>query len=184
MEASTSQPEEDPVRTRNLHFSAMWMAVTVALTLSLGLAACSNDRVAGPAITSPPRATTTTTDGGGLDVPDPTIPDLTIPDDVGDTVGKVSDCSDVVLAYTQLAITVLQGDGAQAQVDEVLAKVKPKVPADLQDDLKVVGDAYAKAAKVGIVKAPQVLDEPGFRKANKAIGDWLSKECGVDLSGN
>ena len=78
----------------------------------------------------------------------------------------------------------LQGEGAQAQVDEVLAKVKPKVPADLQDDLKVVGDAYAKAAKAGIVKAPQVLDEPGFRKANKAIGEWLSKECGVDLSGN
>jgi len=172
------------VRTKILHSNATFMALAVALAMGLGLAACSNDRVAGPAITSPPRATTTTTDGRGTELPDPTIPDLTIPDDVGDTVGKVSDCSDVVLAYTQLAITVLQGDGAQAQVDEVLAKVRPKVPADLQDDLKVVGDAYAKAAKVGIVKAPQVLDEPGFRKANKAIGDWLSKECGVDLSGN
>ena len=170
--------------TRHTGLKAALITVVMFAVAGAALFACGGKDTAGPEVTSAPRPTTTTTDAGDLDLPDITIPDFTIPDEVGDTVGQISDCSDVVLAYTQLAITVLQGDGAQAQVDEVLAKVRPKVPADLQDDLKVVGDAYAKAAKAGIVKAPQVLDEPGFRKANKAIGDWLSKECGVDLSGN
>ncbi|MFM7062370.1 MAG: hypothetical protein ACKO04_02590 [Actinomycetes bacterium] len=105
-------------------------------------------------------------------------------DELGDTVDQLGNCSDVVLAYTQLAITVLEGDGAQRKVDEILSKVRAKVPADLQDDLKVVGDAYANAAKAGIDNAPEVLDDPGFRTANKAIGDWLSKECGVNLGGS
>ena len=160
---------------------------TVLLVAIAGTAvfACGGKDAASPKVTSAPRPTVpTTAPSGGSGAPDLTVPDISVPGDAGDAVGKVSDCSDVVLAYTQLAITVLQGEGAQAQVDEVLAKVKPKVPADLQDDLQVVGDAYAKAAKVGIVKAPQVLDDPEFRTANKAIGDWLSKECGVDLSGN
>lgn len=170
----------------NRHTGLKAALATVLLFAVAGAAlfACGGNDTASPEVTSAPRPTTTTTSPDEFELPDLTIPDLTIPDEVGDTVDQISDCSDVVLAYTQLAITVLQGDGAQAKVDEVLAKVKPKVPADLQDDLKVVGDAYAKAATVGIVKAPQVLDEPGFRKANKAIGDWLSKECGVDLSGN
>lgn len=172
------------MNTRNAGLKAALATVLLFAVAGATLFACGGNDTAGPEVTSAPRPTTTTTSPDEFDLPDLTIPDLTIPDEVGDTVDQISDCSDVVLAYTQLAITVLQGDGAQAKVDEVLAKVKPKVPADLQDDLKVVGDAYAKAAKVGIVKAPQVLDEPGFRKANKAIGDWLSKECGVDLSGN
>ena len=172
------------MNTRHTGLKAALATVLLFAVAGATLFACGGKDSASPEVTSAPRPTApSTTESGGLDTPDLTIPDLTIPGDVGDTVGKVSDCSDVVLAYTQLAITVLQGEGAQAQVDEVLAKVRPKVPADLQDDLKVVGDAYAKAAKVGIVKAPQVLDEPGFRTANKAIGDWLSKECGVDLSG-
>ena len=169
---------------RHAGLKAALATVLLFAVAGAALFACGGKDSASPEVTSAPRPTTSTTAAGDeLDLPDITIPDITIPGDVGDTVGKVSDCSDVVLAYTQLAITVLQGDDAQAQVDEVLAKVRPKVPADLQDDLKVVGDAYAKAAKVGIVKAPQVLDEPEFRTANKAIGDWLSKECGVDLSG-
>lgn len=172
------------MNTRNAGLKAALATVLLFAVAGATLFACGGSDSASPEVTSAPRPTTTTTSPDEFDLPDLTIPDLTIPDEVGDTVDQISDCSDVVLAYTQLAITVLQGDGAQAKVDEVLAKVKPKVPADLQDDLKVVGDAYAKAAKVGIVKAPQVLDEPGFRKANKAIGDWLSKECGVDLSGN
>ena len=167
------------MNTRHTGLKAALATVLLFAVAGAALFACGGKDSASPEVTSAPRPTApSTTESGGLDTPD-----LTIPGDVGDTVGKVSDCSDVVLAYTQLAITVLQGEDAQAQVDEVLAKVRPKVPADLQDDLKVVGDAYAKAAKVGIVKAPQVLDEPGFRMANKAIGDWLSKECGVDLSG-
>lgn len=172
------------MNTRHTGLKAALATVLLFAVAGAALFACGGEDAASPEVTSAPRPTTTTTSPDDFELPDITIPDLTIPDEVGDTVDQISDCSDVVLAYTQLAITVLQGDGAQAQVDEVLAKVKPKVPADLQDDLKVVGDAYAKAAKVGIVKAPQVLDEPGFRKANKAIGDWLSKECGVDLSGN
>jgi hypothetical protein len=170
--------------TRHTGLKAALATVLLFTVAGAALFACGGDDAAAPEVTSAPRPTTTTPDPSDPDLPDLTIPDLTIPGEVGDTVGKISDCSDVVLAYTQLAITVLQGDQAQAAVDEVLDKVRPKVPADLQDDLKVVGDAYAKAAKVGIVKAPQVLDEPDFRKANKAIGDWLSKECGVDLSGN
>ena len=172
------------MKTRHAGLKAALATVLLFAVAGAALFACGGKDSASPEVTSAPRPTTSTTGPGGLDLPDITVPDITIPGDVGDTVGKVSDCSDVVLAYTQLAITVLQGEDAQAQVDEVLAKVKPKVPADLQDDLKVVGDTYAKAAKVGIVKAPQVLDDPAFRKANKAIGDWLSKECGVDLSGN
>ena len=172
------------MNTRHAGLKAALATVLLFAVAGAALFACGGNDTAGPEVTSAPRPTTTTTSPDEFELPDLTIPDLTIPDEVGDTVEQISDCSDVVLAYTQLAITVLQGDGAQAKVDEVLAQVKPKVPADLQDDLKVVGDAYAKAAKVGIVKAPQVLDEPGFRRANKAIGDWLSKECGVDLSGN
>jgi len=168
-------------------------AATLLLFAVAGAAlfACGGSESAGPEVTSAPRPTASDDrdpGSGGRDVPDLSVPDLTVPeelaDELGDTDDQLGDCSDVVLAYTQLAITVLEGDGAQEKVDEVLSKVRPKVPADLQDDLKVVGDTYARAAKAGIVNAPEVLDDPGFRKANKAIGDWLSTECGVDLGGN
>jgi len=164
------------MNTRHPGLTAALATVLLFAVAGAALFACGGKDTASPEVTSAPRPTTTTTDAGDLDLPEITVPDLTIPDDVGDSVGKISDCSDVVLAYTQLAITVLQGDGAQSQVDAILAKVRPKVPADLQDDLEVVGDTYAKAAEAGIVQAPQVLDEPKFRTANRAIG--------VDMGGN
>lgn len=164
------------------------VATVLLFAAATTLFACGGSESAGPEVTSAPRPTAPVDRPGDRDVPDLSVPDLTVPeelaDELGDTVDQLGNCSDVVLAYTQLAITVLEGDGAQRKVDEILSKVRAKVPADLQDDLKVVGDAYANAAKAGIVNAPEVLDDPGFRTANKAIGDWLSKECGVNLGGS
>ncbi len=175
----------------NRHRGLTAAAATLLLFAVAGAAlfACGGSETAGPEVTSAPRPTAPDDkDPGRPDVPDLSVPDLTVPeelaDELGDTVDQLGDCSDVVLAYTQLAITVLEGDGAQQKVDKVLAKVRPKVPADLQDDLKVVGDTYARAARAGIVNAAEVLDDPGFRTANKAIGDWLGKECGVNLGGS
>ena len=72
---------------------------------------------------------------------------------------------------------------AQQKVDETLAKVRPSIPPELQGDLKVVGDTYARAAKAGLLNASHVLSDPAFKKSNKAVGDWLTTQCGAPGTG-
>ena len=174
-----------PFLTRSAISAALLVLMFGAL-----LPACSSDNSAAPSATSPERSTTTedrrdpgNSTGGSDETSLPGIPDIPdLPEIPG--AEELGDCAEVVLAYTQLAFTVLQGAEAQAEVNAVLAKVKSKVPAALQDDLKVVGDSYAKAAEAGLLNAGQVLDDPEFKKSNKAVGDYLKDECGAPLDGN
>ena len=155
-------------------------AALAALLLATGglTAACSSEKASGPTLTSPQRPSTTTTQAESSGAADPTTPGVTVPGG-SDLPNKIGDCGQVVLAYTQLAVTVLEGETAQQKVDETLAKVRPSIPPELQGDLKVVGDTYARAAKAGLLNASQVLSDPAFKKSNKAVGDWLTRQCGA-----
>ena len=168
-----------PTRRRTAAVVAMVTLPTLLLSVLASGCSGGKDDGAAPVATSKERTTTTV----GSSQPSPTDPGSSGGglDDLGDLPGidALGDCADVVLAYTQLAVTVIQGDQAAAKVDEVMAKVRTKVPAELQDDLQKVGDGYAAAAKAGLLNAGKVLDDPEFRKANKAVGDYLEQACGA-----
>lgn len=165
---------------RRTHRTPTALAVMTVLLVTGALGGCSsNDDAAAPSVTSKARSTTTTAERSTTTTTGSDPGSTGGLDDLGNLPGidALGDCADVVLAYTQLAVTVIQGDQAAAKVDEVMAKVRTKVPAELQDDLQKVGDGYAAAAKAGLLNAGKVLDDPEFKKANKAVGDYLRSEC-------
>ena len=65
------------------------------------------------------------------------------------TDGGLADCGEILKAYAQLAATAVKGKDAAASAEKTLADLAPKLPADLQDDLAVVGDAFGQIAAQG-----------------------------------
>jgi hypothetical protein len=93
------------------------------------------------------------------------------------TDGGLADCSDILTAYARLATTAAKGKDAAASAEKTLADVAAKLPADLQADLAVVGDAFGQIAAKGVVDGASALTSSRFVKANQHILDYLRHDC-------
>ena len=93
------------------------------------------------------------------------------------TDGGLADCGEILKAYAQLAATAVKGKDAAASAEKTLADLAPKLPADLQDDLAVVGDAFGQIAAKGVVDGASALTASDFVTANEHILGYLRDDC-------
>ena len=113
-----------------------------------------------------------------VSLPDLSIPEMTMPDGLPLTIpqidGELGDCVELGLDFAKLAVGGLSS-GTDTSDSE--ARLKAALPADLQDDLKIVIDAYQRMNDEGLLEGIDVLTDESFNNANNAIGDWLTKNC-------
>jgi hypothetical protein len=93
------------------------------------------------------------------------------------TDGGLADCGEILKAYAQLAATAAKGKDAAASAQKTLDDLAAKLPADLQDDLAVVADAFGQIAAKGVVDGASALTTSEFVKANEHILGYLRDDC-------
>ena len=117
-------------------------------------------------------------DSGSDDVDDtlPDFGDVSIPD--MDDFGDLGDCMSQATAYASLAMSALGGKDSAETAEKAIEEMKSALPADLADDIEVLGEAYRKVAEDGIIEGGEAMDTPEFEKADKAVSDYFEKTCG------
>ena len=148
--------------------SALGRPLLLAILLPVaaaGLVACGSDHSVG---VRPPTSGATgggepsgTAGGGGPSATD----------------GGLADCGEILKAYGQLAATAAKGKDAAASAEKTLDDLATKLPADLQDDLAVVADAFGQIASKGVVDGASALTTSEFVKANEHILGYLRDDC-------
>jgi len=128
-----------------------------------GLVACGNDHRVGvrpptSGVTGEPSGTTGSTGPSGTD-------------------GGLADCGEILKAYAQLAASAAKGKDAAASAEKTLDDLAAKLPANLQDDLAVVADAFGQIASKGVVEGASALTTSEFVKANEHILGYLRDDC-------
>jgi hypothetical protein len=141
------------------------LALALAVVAAGGLVACGNDR---PKVEIGVPGTGGSGDSGGE--PDGTGSD-------GGSGGGLARCGEILRAYGRLAATAIQGEDAAANARETLEGLADELPADLQDDLTVVGDAFGTIAEEGVVQGASALTTSEFREANENILGYLRDDC-------
>jgi hypothetical protein len=147
--------------------SALARSALLALLLPVavaGFGACGSDH--GSVGVRPPTSSATGEPSGTAGEPSGTAGD-----------GGLADCGEILKAYAQLATTAVKGKGAAASAEKTLADVAAKLPADLQGDLAVVGDAFGQIAAKGVVDGASALTSSKFVKANEHILGYLRHDC-------
>jgi hypothetical protein len=91
--------------------------------------------------------------------------------------GGLADCGEILKAYGQLAATALKGKEAAASAEKTLDALAAELPADLQDDLAVVADAFGQIAAKGVVEGASALTSSEFVKANEHLLGYLRDDC-------
>jgi hypothetical protein len=91
--------------------------------------------------------------------------------------GGLARCGEILRAYGNLAATAIQGEDAAANARETLEGLADELPADLQDDLTVVADAFGTIADEGVVQGASALTTSEFREANENILGYLRDDC-------
>ena len=91
--------------------------------------------------------------------------------------GGLARCGEILRAYGSLAATAIQGEDAAANAKETLEGLADELPADLQDDLTVVADAFGTIAEEGVVQGASALTTSEFREANENILGYLQDDC-------
>lgn len=117
----------------------------------------------------------TTPDGGPLTVPEFTIPDLTTPDGTPLTIPEVDQaCIDSATAFANLTLDGLQNGEGYQDAKQQLAE---DLPAELQDELTTITDAYDKLHDEGFLGAADALASDEFTNAINDLGEWLTAGC-------
>jgi|GEM_PF-1069504 len=165
------------------------LLVLAAATLLAVLPGCSaTSETASAQMTSGmrPEAPPTDSFGGSSDFPDSGgSGNLPNPDDLGKQLdqfasglGDFADCAALGLAYGQLLTLVYTSKSPDAEIDNVLGKLKTSAPSDLRDDLDLVANTLKSVGGSNILEATNAFSDPDFVKANDSIITWISTQCG------
>ncbi len=111
-------------------------------------------------------------DSGDSGDSSPSIPDA---GDLAPLFGE--DCSAVATAYmAALGMAFASPDEAK-QIQDELAKVKDKVPADIARDIATVNEAFKAIAQDGFIAAGEKMDSPEFKDASERLERFFEDGC-------
>jgi hypothetical protein len=107
--------------------------------------------------------------------PEFTIPELTTPDGTPLTIPEVDEaCVDSATAFANLTLDGLQNGEGYQDAKQQLAE---DLPAELQDELTTITDAYDKLHDEGFLGAADALASDEFTNAINDLGEWLTAGC-------
>lgn len=181
------------------------LTIAVAATALAGLGACSSDtKSTGNKVTLP--AGVTLPDGvtipditipGDITIPDISIPDITMPDisipdlslpsDLSLPANLTDECKAIALQFATIFSQVF-APGEMGDLTEVFGDVSGKVPAELQDDLAIITEAFGEYAKVAqahgndmtnpdVAKALEALSTPEVTEASANLQAYFDETC-------
>ena len=151
--------------------------ISLGLLVALSSTACGSDgnitKVSGSGSSSGAGGSGST-NSGKVDTP---FGDITIPD-LGKLPGgtKMKKCTELGLMYASISLGAIGNDSSRAKASDAADKLAKDLPANLQSDIKVVRDAYAKFSD-GISAVGKAMDTPEFKKANDEIGNYIKSAC-------
>ena len=151
--------------------------ISVGLLVALCSTACGSDgsitKVSGSGSSSGAGGSGST-NSGKVDTP---FGDITIPD-LGKLPGgaKLKKCTELGVLYASISLGAIGNDASRAKASDAADKLAKDLPDNLQADVKVVRDAYAKLSD-GISAMGKAMDTPEFKKANDEIGNYIKSAC-------
>ncbi len=161
------------------------VAMLLAALMIFGVAACGDDEKADSSTElqsdgkQGDSADDSSSDDTSSDDTDTSLPDLGDLDDLEDLdMGNLEECMSIGVTYAGLALSVLGGEDAAKEALGEVDELKTKFPDELEDDLDVVADAYAKVAEDGFIEGGEAMETDEFKEADANIQAYLEEACG------